>query len=91
MLLDPGSNFSRKDLAKVSYEAFWRGQSILNCRLEGDNILIKVMRKQIKWSQNVSLETTKLKYTTLLINELIFILIIIIFILCDCCGSVTLI
>lgn len=74
-LLDTGSNLSRKDLAKVSHEAFWRAQSILSCRLEGDNILMKVMmRKQIKWPQNVSLETTKLKDTTLLINEFIFIL-----------------
>lgn len=69
-LLDTGSNLSRKDLAKVSHEAFWRGQSILNCRLEGDNILMKVMmRKQIKWPQNVSQAQT-----TLLINGFIFIL-----------------
>lgn len=68
-LLDTGSNLSRKDLAKVSHEAFWRGQSILNCRLEGDNILMKVTRKQIKWPQNVSQAQT-----TLLINGFIFIL-----------------
>lgn len=68
-LLDTGSNLSRKDLAKVSHEAFWRGQSILRCRLEGDNILMKIMRKQIKWPQNVSQAQT-----TLLINGFIFIL-----------------
>lgn len=65
VLLDPSSNLSAQDLGK-----FWRDQSVLYYKLEGDNILIKVTRKQIKWPQNMSLETLKLKYTTLLINIL---------------------
>lgn len=41
-------------------------------RLEGENILTKVTRKQIKWPQNMSVETPKLKDTPLLINPSLF-------------------
>lgn len=63
----PAVTFPGRIWAKASHGAFWRDQSILYCRLEGDNILIKVTRKQIKWPQNMGLETPKLKDTTLLL------------------------
>lgn len=68
----PAVTFLGRIQAKAGCGAFWRDQSVLNYRLEEDNILIRVMRKQIKWPQNMSLETPKLKDMTLLINMSLF-------------------